>query len=483
MDKPFFPSAQFALKIIFLLVILSGGVMTGAQAAAGALPESGTWLRVLLLQDYNTRVVLAGATTLGVAAGIIGVFLLLRKRSLLSDTISHSCLPGVAIAFLIGEHFWDNGKSLPLLLCGAAVSGMLGVWLVESLGKLRVREDAALAIVLSVLFGAGVVLLSLIQQIPGGNAAGLSGFIYGKAASMTAGDASLIFWVSLISVSLCLLFYKELKLLCFDPVFAQTQGWPRNLLEYLLTGLVLVVTVTGLQAVGLLLVVALLIIPPAAARFWTHRLSRTILASAVIGGLSAITGVFLSALSPKLPAGAVIVLAATFFFGASFILGTERGLLRRGWREYRLRRKVGEEHLLRAIYEILESQGVKDVESGEFRFEDIRQKRSWSRRHLLGLLNHAERDEYLILLRKDHYRLTRTGWMEAEKITRNHRLWELYLIHYADTAPALVDREADAVEHILGPEIAARLGKLLSEKARPYHVPASPHGMKGGSVV
>lgn len=173
--------------------------------------------------------------------------------------------------------------------------------LVHWLGQWRIREDAALAIVLSVLFGLGIVLMSVIQQYPGGNAAGLSGFIYGKAASMTTDDARMILVVSLLAVGVCLLFHKELKLLCFDAAFAQTQGWPRGLLEMLLTGLVLVVTVTGLQAVGLLLVVALLVIPPVAARFWTHRMSRTVAVSSAVGAASGIGGVLISALYPKMP--------------------------------------------------------------------------------------------------------------------------------------------------------------------------------------
>nr|WP_306469785.1 iron chelate uptake ABC transporter family permease subunit [Oscillatoria laete-virens] len=453
--------------------------LTG-QVSAGWWPEGDTLLRVLSLRDHNTRVILAGVTALGAASGIIGVFLLLRKRSLLSDTISHACLPGVAFAWLAGELFLaSGGRSLPLLLGGAAVSGLLGLVLVHWLGQWRIREDAALAIVLSVLFGLGIVLMSVIQQYPGGNAAGLSGFIYGKAASMTTDDARMILVVSLLAVGVCLLFHKELKLLCFDAAFAQTQGWPRGLLEMLLTGLVLVVTVTGLQAVGLLLVVALLVIPPVAARFWTHRMSRTVAVSSAVGAASGIGGVLISALYPKMPAGAVIVLVAAALFGMSFILGSERGLLVRGLREYRLRRRVGEEHLLRAVYEHFESSGIKNPGDGFFQIGDILHKRSWSRRHLLGLARRAEQDGYLIPLSRGRCQLTRTGWLEAEKITRNHRLWELYLIHYADIAPAMVDREADAVEHIVGPEIAGRLGKLLSEKALPYQVPESPHQITG----
>lgn len=467
---------------VTMIIFLCSSLFCMASPAAW-LPDAETFLRVFSLRDYNTRIVLLGVTILGVASGITGTFLLLQKRSLLSDTISHSCLPGVCIAFLLGEALWQNGKSLPLLLAGAAVSGVIGVWLVSVLGKWRIKEDASLAIILSIFFGFGVVLVSLIQQLPTGNAAGLSGFIYGKAASMRVADAQLIGTVSIFSTGLCLLFYKEFKLLCFDPPFMTTQGWPRYRLDFLLTGLVVTVTVIGLQAVGLLLVVALLIIPPAAARFWSNRLSRNLLWSALIGALSSALGVLISALYPKLPAGAVIVLTAAFFFLLSFIFGTQRGLLTRLLRELRLRTKVGEQHLLRALYEMLESRGVIDHAHGDFSIKDIRSMRSWSLRRLESLINRASADGFVVELSQGRYQLTNSGWFEAQRVTRNHRLWELYLIHYAETAPALVDREADAVEHILGPEITGRLEILLQQKALPYEVPASPHAIKESGAL
>ncbi|MEZ6078724.1 MAG: metal ABC transporter permease [Pirellulaceae bacterium] len=160
---------------------------SGLSAVIAELALSEALWRIVWLRDYNTRIVLLGTVLLGLAAGQLGVYLLLRRRVLIGDAISHATLPGVAIAFLWSVSLGQE-KSLGLLLFGAAVSGSLGGMAVLFLRHAaKIREDAALGIVLSVFFGAGVVLLSIAQQ-SGGNAAGLESFIYGKAAAMTSED-------------------------------------------------------------------------------------------------------------------------------------------------------------------------------------------------------------------------------------------------------------------------------------------------------
>jgi len=438
--------------------------------------------RTLSLADYNTRVVFAGVTVLGAASGLVGTFLLLRKRSLLSDTVSHCTLPGIAIAFLIAEAAGISGRSLPLLLMGAAVTGVLGMGAVAAIrARSRLKDDAALAIVLSVFFGLGVALMVIIQQLPTGNAAGLSHFIYGKAASMTASDARLILFASLTVALVCAGLFKELKLLCFDASFARTQGWPTVALDLALMALVVAVTVIGLQAVGLLLVVALLIIPAAAARFWSHRLSVTVLLATLIGAASGLVGVAASALFPKLPAGAVIVLAAVFCFVVSFFFGARRGLLVRWLEQRRVASRVARQHLLRAIYEWSESQlppGGRDPMSLLDRavpLAELRQANDWSkmRLHRLLRLGLAER---LVTWNNSHnaVHLTAEGKLEARRVTRNHRLWESYLLHYADVAPQHIHHNADQIEHVIEPNIVNELEELLASREGGALVPADP---------
>ncbi|MCL4152525.1 UNVERIFIED_CONTAM: hypothetical protein GTU68_003309, partial [Idotea baltica] len=238
------------------------------------MPDLAEVLKVLSFQaGYNTAVVVLGALLLGVAAGTIGCFAVLRRRALIGDALAHSALPGICIAFLIAPSFGFESKSIFFLLAGAAFSGLLGVLSVQLLSReTRLQEDAAIGIVLSVFFGIGVTLLSVIQSLPSTQAAGLSRFIYGQTASMQFNDALALAVMAGIVVCLTALFSKEFRLLCFDPEFAQSLGWSTRLLDVILLVMLTTVTIIGLQSVGILLVVALLIIPATAARFWTERL-------------------------------------------------------------------------------------------------------------------------------------------------------------------------------------------------------------------
>jgi manganese/zinc/iron transport system permease protein len=439
--------------------------------------------RTVSLADYNTRVVFGGVTALGAAGGLVGTFLLLRKRSLLSDTVSHCTLPGIAIAFLVSEALGFKDRSLPLLLFGAAATGILGMASVAAIrARSHLKDDAALAIVLSVFFGLGIALMVVIQQLPTGNAAGLSHFIYGKAASMTAGDAQLILYASLAIALVCGALFKEFKMLCFDTAFAQAQGWPTLTLDLALMGLVVAVTVIGLQAVGLLLVVALLIIPAAAARFWSHRLGITLLLATGIGAVSGLVGVIASALFPRLPAGAVIVLAAVFCFAVSFVFGAERGLFRHWLEQRRVGRSVARQHLLRALYEWCE----RSPRSGKAEppaqlldrpvpLEALRMDNHWTESRLGSLLRLGRSEGLLSTDRGgNHAHLTSRGKIEARRATRNHRLWETYLLRYADVAPQHIHHNADQIEHVIDPNIVNELEELLAGRDDVLLVPADP---------
>lgn len=456
------PTAGVVLGVVSLLV--TPGLARGAE-----------WSRVLLLEDYNTRVVLLGATILGVCLGVIGVFMLLRRRSLMGDVVSHASLPGIALAFLILEAASPGaGKNLSGLLLGALVSGVLGMLAVLGLHRFtRLKEDTALAIVLSVFFGAGIVLLSIIQALPSGNAAGLHNFIYGQAASMVGSDARVIAIASLAALVVVVLLFKEMRLLCFDEQFARSQGWPATLLDLLLMTVVVGMSVIGLQSVGLLLVVAMLIIPATAGRFWSDQLLGVVLAAGLIGGAAAYGGVVVSAVTPKAATGAVIVLCGAGLFVLSLLFGTRRGVLRRLRNFYQLQRRVGRLHLLRAAFEVLESRDGQHPLRSAFRPAELQPLRSWSEPQLRKLIHRAAQDG-LVEEDADGWRLTERGERAAIQAVRNHRLWEMYLIQFADIAPSHVDRDADDIEHVLGAEVVAQLEQLLKDQAA-VEVPESPH--------
>ncbi len=429
--------------------------------------------RVFTFQDYNTRVVMAGTGLLGLAAGVIGVFLVLRKRALLSDAVSHATLPGVILAFWASIALGMTGRSLPVLLSGAALTGLLGMVTVVALRRWSpIKDDAALAIVLSVFFGAGIALFGMVQQIEGVHAAGLTDFIYGKTASMLISDTVIIGIAALGVCGIAIALFKEFRLLCFDEAFAAVQGWPTLRLDLLLMGLIVLVTVIGLQAVGLILIVALLIIPPVTARLWTHRLAPMAALSGMFGMLGAGTGSAVSALFERLPSGALIVLSASAFFFVSLMLGTEGGLLPRLWRRARLRRRIRRQHLLRRAWELREQTGKRT-----FSARGLVARHAWHPVVAALELRSARRAGLVQRIDGGRWEFTPAGESEASRAVRNHRLWELYLITHADVAPSHVDSDADRIEHVLDPDMVAELEELLAREQEDTP-PPSPHRLE-----
>lgn len=448
------------------------------------MPELSDIWNVLILRDYNTRLVVICTILLGCACGLMGGFLLLRKRSLMGDTLSHATLPGVGLSFMLLVALGGDGKSLPILLAGAGITGVIGCAAVLFIREqTRIKDDAAMGIVLSVFFGAGVAILGVIQKMPEGSAAGLESFIYGKTASMVMSDFQILVFITVCVITCSLLLFKEFRLLCFDENFAAVLGWPVKFLDLLLLALITAVTVAGLQAVGLILIIAFLITPAAAARFWTNQLDRMLMLSALIGAASGWIGASLSAFFPRLPAGAVIVLVAALFFVVSMLIGTERGVMIRSLRQSQLEKRMGRQHLLRALYEILEGGRVtEELNIRTVPFRQIRGRRTWSDRQLRDYIRRAYNEGLVEAPNKaDSILLTETGLVEAKQVTRNHRLWEMYLIEYADVATSRVDRDADMVEHILGDKMVTRLeNKLQAYRIAGSLVPQSPHPIHPG---
>lgn len=444
--------------------------------------------RILLWRDYNTRLVVGSTMILGAASGLIGSFLLLRKRSLMGDVLSHATLPGIAGAFMVMALLGGTGKYLPGLLLGALLTGLLGVGCVLVIRSMtRLKDDAALGIVLSVFFGLGIALIGLVQDMPQGSAAGLSSFIYGKTASMVRADLWLILTVTVLVAAASVLLYKQLTILCFDEQFAGALGWRPTLLDVLLMTLVAVITVIGLQSVGLILIIALLIIPAAAARFWTQRLKLMLVSATTIGAAGGWLGASMSAALPKLPAGAVIVVVCAAVFVISMLFGPARGAVPRLVLQWRTNRRIGQQHVLRAMYEAIEQSvgdGALDAEAltaTPVAIDRLRSARSWSSARLHRLIGQAQRAG-LIDRRDAALQLTTSGAAGAARVVRNHRLWEVFLITHAEIAPSHVDRDADQIEHVLGTELVQQLERKLGTRGA-FDVPPSPHALNHGGAI
>ena len=284
---------------------------------------------ILLLQaGYNTVVVMLGAAALGAATGIVGVFAMLRRRALVADAVAHATLPGVALGFITAVSLGFSGRSLPFLMAGAAITAVLAALAIQWISnRTRLTEDTAIASVLAVFFALGIVLLTVIQTLKTGGQAGLDIYLLGATAGMLREEAITLVGFSLIVALIVAALFKELTLISFDTDYARAHGFPVRLLDLAILGLVLAVVVIGLRVVGLVLIVALLIIPPAAARFWSDHAGRMTLVSSAIGAFSAYFGAAISAISPDTPTGAVIVLVAFVILLLSIFFGAARGLL------------------------------------------------------------------------------------------------------------------------------------------------------------
>ena len=260
----------------------------------------------------NAALVGMGAAGLGLVAGSVGAFLTLRRRALMSDALAHATLPGLGLAFLLSLAL-GMGRNLPLLMLGAALSALLGLWAVQRLSRSRIGQDAAIGAVLSSFYGAGVVILTLIQGLRSGQQAGLEGFLLGSTAGMLRADLAVIAGGGALVLLALWVLHRPLALIAFDEGAAQVMGLNVARFDAALLGLVLGVVLLGLQVVGLILIVALLITPAATARLWTDRFGPMVALSGAIGAGCGWIGAALSASLPDLPTGPVIVLLA---FGA-----------------------------------------------------------------------------------------------------------------------------------------------------------------------
>ncbi|MGD9252799.1 MAG: iron chelate uptake ABC transporter family permease subunit [Holophagae bacterium] len=299
-----------------------------------------------LFADYTVRMVAFGSAVLGATSGVLGTFAYLRRQSLLGDAVSHAALPGIALAFML------TGTKTPLvLMLGAAVAGWLGTLVVRLVReRSRVPFDSALGIVLAVFFGFGLVLLTLIQKQPNSAQAGLESFLFGQAASLLRRDVMTMAVLGSIALAVVVLLWKEFKVLSFDPDFAASIGLPSRRLDGLLTLLLVVAIVIGLQTVGVVLMSAMIVAPAAAARQWSRRLAPMALVAAAIGVASGVAGSVASSVVPRLPTGPTIVLVLSAAVVVSLFLAPQRGLVWRWFRRGRLRQAPDLDPILMHLY-------------------------------------------------------------------------------------------------------------------------------------
>jgi manganese/zinc/iron transport system permease protein len=283
---------------------------------------------ISLLGDYTFQTVALGSILLGLISGVLGSFAVLRKQSLLGDGVSHSALPGVVMAFIL-----LGSKNTEILLLGALITGLMSTFFITGIVRhTRIKFDSALALVMSVFFGMGLVLLTYVQRIPNSNQAGLKRFIFGQASTLLQRDIVLMAICGAVLLALVFLFWKEFKLFTFDSDFAQSLGFSPAKLNLLLSFMIVLAIIIGLQTVGVILMSAMLIAPAVAARQWTNKLWVMVTLSALFGAISGVTGTALSSLMTKLPTGPAIVVCVSLIVIISILFAPGRGILHRLYR-------------------------------------------------------------------------------------------------------------------------------------------------------
>ena len=282
-----------------------------------------------LLSDHTVRIVVAGSGIIGAVSGALGCFAYLRRQSLIGDVVSHSSLLGIVLGFWIGSYLSDNPRSLWVLMPGAVLAGVAALLLTKLVTRrTRIKPDAGLGVMLAIFFGTGMMLLRWIQRstlISGRS--GLDDYLFGMAAAMTTADLWMICGMGMLSVAAMLLAWNRLKILTFDSEYAAGLGLRVSALEVLMLTLLVVGIVIGLQIVGVVLMIALLVTPAATARQWTRHLGPMVAFAALFGAVCSASGALISAAGRHLSTGPVIVLLLTGLFLISILFAPRRGLL------------------------------------------------------------------------------------------------------------------------------------------------------------
>lgn len=436
-------------------------------ARIGDVQEFNPWeqaLRFVTFQDPSMIWWMLAALLLGASCGLMGSFIVVRRMALLGDTLSHAVLPGVVLGYM-----WNMEKDPVAILIGATAAGLIGTLFVSLIRRTtKLKEDAALGMILASFFALGIALLTMIQQSPAGNQSGLDKFLFGQIAAVGMEDIRVMAAVTLLNIGLIFFLYKGFLMMSFDDAFAQSIGIPSRALHYLMMLMLAVTIVMSLKAVGVVLVSAMLVTPAATAFLLTNRLSTMLWLSAVIGMMTGAGGAFFSYLGSHLPTGPLMVLTSGGIFLTAFLFAPGQGLILRWWRHRDRAGRIQQENLLKAMYHVMEElqfagEGLSLEEFARHRSQTLDEARHELRSLLKSKAVTQDAKGQMLYF-------TPLSYQRACEIVRNHRLWELYLTNEVNYAPDHVHQDAEEIEHILGEETVRKLERRLN------HPRLDPHG-------
>ncbi len=446
--------------LLFTAVVALTTAAPAWAARISDLQETSVWTQIAEYFSFSSPIAvqtLIGCSALGLLGGLLGCFLVLRRISLVGDALGHAILPGIGFSFMI-----IGAKSTLPLLAGAIVAGVLYSLVLGFVSRQRrVRPDSALGLTFTAFFGLGIVLLSYIQNSPTGSQAGLDKFLFGQAAAISMVDIKVSIILLVITALAIVALFKQLQVFSFDATFASSIGINTALYHYLMMVLFTLTIVISVQAVGVVLVVALLIIPPTTAHLLVDRLRSMLILSGFIGLLSGAIGSLFSYLYSGIPTGPMVVLASASIFAFALLFAPTSGAVPKLLRKRQRRRRTELENLLKSLLEFNRHRNVED--STPIALDDyLRFSESdpdWTSRQI----KRAQRAKLLLPGDKgDTLVLTDAALNSARRILRNHILWELYLDQYTDIAADHVHFDAERIEHVLTPDIISRLESILA---------------------
>lgn len=416
----------------------------------------------LSFKDPNVFYVIIGMFCICASSALIGTFAFLRKRALIGDAIAHALLPGICLGFMMAEE-----KSMIFLLAGAFFTGWLSTYLVDFIvNRSKIKQDTAIGIVLSSFFALGIVLLSYIQNANYTEQGGLDSFLFGQAAAMGRSELPLfiiIFGLILFSI---FLMYRSFLMVSFNADFAKSKGLPVRSIEFLLTSLTVLAIASGIQALGVVLMSALIITPAAAARFWTNSLIKMLIIAVGFAVFSGWFGAFVSYTNSGMPTGPWVVLVLSIITILSFLLSAKNGILARLLQSRKNKSKILQENILKVLYQLHENEKQEAELNLGFSANDILSIRLFDTRNLQkGIKRLAHKN--LIQRKENILYLTQEGALESRRIVRLHRLWEHYLLKRTEIDANHVHSGAEAIEHVLSPEIEKELIKELGIQGIP----------------
>lgn len=409
-----------------------------------------------------------GTLFMSLASALVGGITFIRRQSLVGETLSHATFPGVVIGMLTAGILFPLSDKIAFLgiLIGAFVFSLLGHSTLEALVRKKVKSDASLCYVLASFLGLGVFLTSFLQRSHPIWYRKIQLFFYGQAATMTDMHIYVYGALSCVVSVVIIFLYRQIKCLCFDPIFSQSIGINRNVISKVLSILMSLAIVIGIRSVGVVLISGMLIVPAIVAKYWTKRFDHFLIVGSIVGMISALIGNYLSTLSGvcfgaahHLPTGPAIVIVGCFFAFISLVFSPKEGLFFKSLRRKKFQNTCLVENILKALWKSGKETSLNEVLLLNF-------SSTWRVKKAMSYLKKRDLVEEPI---KNRYVLTEQGQKKATYIVRLHRLWELYLVERLGSLLEHIHHSAEEMEHLITPEIESKLTELLDHPTKDPH--------------